>query len=59
MACTPDLAAVEVTALKASELNSFNEQYRRLLNHSTLKGLHWVNVFRDVVTFTTLRPGKE
>ena len=49
----PDVA-FKLTAL-ADEDNNFESHARRLLQHTTLKAIHWANVTTQRVTFTTLK----
>lgn len=46
--------AFKITAL-TDELEHFEIHARRLLVHSALHAIHWVNVNRSTVTFTTIR----
>lgn len=46
--------AFKVTAVDDSSFSDFEDHARRLLAHTTLEGLHWVNVTRDCVAFTTI-----
>lgn len=54
MTCTPDGAGIFLTALKPQDLTAFEDQYRRLAGHLDLHVLHWINVSRPLVTFTSL-----
>lgn len=55
LACTSDCAGVKLTALKTKDLEGFEDHYRRLLGHTDLLALQWININRSVVTFRTLR----
>ena len=46
--------AFKVTTVDNSYLPHFEEHVRRLLQHSTLQGLHWINITRSVVTFRSI-----
>lgn len=55
LACTPDRAGVKLTPLKSKDLEAFEDHYIRLLSHTDLLALHWININRSIVTFRTLR----
>jgi GxxExxY protein len=46
--------AFKVTTLDDAGLPAFEDHARRFLNHTTLSGLHWININRRSVTFSTL-----
>jgi GxxExxY protein len=46
--------AFKVTAIDGSSFPWFEDHARRLLGHTTLDGLHWINVTRECVAFTTI-----
>jgi GxxExxY protein len=46
--------AFKVTAIDDSNFSSFEDHARRLLGYTTLDGLHWINVTRSCVAFTTI-----
>ena len=46
--------AFKVTAVDDSIFSGYEDHARRLLAHTTLDGLHWINVTRDCVAFTTI-----
>ena len=48
----PDVA-FKITMLPDEE-NNFESHARRLIQHTTLKAIHWANVRTDRITFTTL-----
>jgi hypothetical protein len=47
------------TAFRLTALNDgasrYEPQLKRLLDHSPLKAIHWINIGREHVTFTTIR----
>jgi GxxExxY protein len=45
--------AFKITAVD-EQLDNVEEHMRRFLNHTTLQAIHWVNLHRHDVTFTTL-----
>ena len=49
----PD-AAFRITALDEASSN-YVTQLKRLLAHSPLKAIHWINISHDHVTLTTIR----
>ncbi len=50
--CRPRIA-FRITAL-ADQLHIFEHHARRILNHTALKAIHWININRSMVTFKTL-----
>jgi GxxExxY protein len=46
--------AFNVTAIDDSTFSRFEDHVRRLLGHTTLDGLHWINDTRNCVAFTTI-----
>lgn len=46
--------AIRVTAVPAESLPAFAHHLRRFFRHSSLRALHWVNLTRPVVQFTTI-----
>jgi GxxExxY protein len=46
--------AFKVTAIDDSSFSRFEDHARRLLSHTALNGLHWINVTRNCVAFTTI-----
>ena len=46
--------AFKVTTIDNSELSRFEEHARRFLQHTTLQGLHWINITRSLVTFRSI-----
>ncbi len=46
--------AFKVTTIKETDVPIFQDHARRFLNHTALHGLHWINVTRELVTFTTI-----
>ena len=53
-----ELKTVKALSTEHRTLNAsdrFEDHLRRFLSHTTLHGIHWVNIRRDVVTFHTLQ----
>jgi GxxExxY protein len=48
----PDVA-FKITALQ-ERLDEFEIQARKLIQHTTLKAVHWANITQDTITFRTL-----
>jgi GxxExxY protein len=48
----PDVA-FKITGLTGQQ-NEFETQARKLMKHTTLKAVHWVNITQHTITFTTL-----
>jgi len=48
----PDVA-FKITALQERP-NEFEIQARKLIQHTTLKAVHWANITQETITFTTL-----
>lgn len=46
--------AFKITALPEDD-NNFSMHAKRLLRHTTLKAIHWANMTRHRITFTTIR----
>ena len=46
--------AVKVTAIDESGVCHFEGHTRRFLDHTKLKGFHWINVTREVVSFKSI-----
>ncbi|GAA4465125.1 GxxExxY protein [Novipirellula rosea] len=50
--CRP-CVAFRITAL-VEQLHAFEHHARRILKHTELKAIHWININRSLVTFNTL-----
>jgi GxxExxY protein len=48
-------AAFRATALSDAGRSSYRQQLQRLLGHTTLESIHWINITNRLVTFETLR----
>lgn len=46
--------AFKVTTVDDTDLPHFEDHVRRFLNHTNLNRFHWINIRREVVTFTTI-----
>lgn len=46
--------AFKVTTFDQTELPHFEDQARRFLRHTTLDGIHWINITRKAVTFQSI-----
>ena len=46
--------AFKITGL-LDRLDEFEAQPRKLIQHTTLKALHWANITQESITFSTLK----
>jgi GxxExxY protein len=52
---TAPVAAFRITTLKHQARPAFAVHLRRFLSHTPLQFLHWINIYRETVTFATLQ----